>query len=78
MERIYLEVIQHNSQGAESRELTPYTNEETAIRKFHEAFSVVGAGPIFVSAVLHDKYHNILPGFQSFWEKKAEPESTEG
>ena len=74
MARLYLETITITSNDTEQRALTPYDNEETAIRKYHETFAGVGAGPKFISARLHDKYNNALPGYESFWEQSQASE----
>lgn len=71
--RYYVFSITITSSGAEDRKLTPYDNKDTAIRKYHEAFNAVGAGPSFVSCSILDRYMNILPGFREYWEKAEEP-----
>ena len=71
--RYYVETIKILSSGNEERNLTPYDNKDTAIRKFHEAFNVVGAGPTFVAAEVHDKYFNIVDGKRDYWEAGEEP-----
>ena len=54
-ERYYLVVVKVTSQGAEERTLTPYDNKDTALRKFHEAFEVIGGGPKYIAATIIEK-----------------------
>lgn len=53
--KYYLITIVTNSQGTETRNLTPYDNKETAMRKFHEAFNTIGAGSKEIYAELIEK-----------------------
>jgi len=76
-ERYYVEVIKITSSGAEERNLTPYDNKDTAIRKFHEAFNVIGGGPKFISAEVHDRYFNVVDGKRDYWEEAVKPEPEE-
>lgn len=54
-ERYYLVTIKVTSQGTEERNLTPYDDYNTALRKFHEAFNVIGGGPTYISALILDR-----------------------
>ena len=75
-ERYYLVVVKVTSQGAEERNLTPYDNYDTAVRKFHEAFNVIGGGPKYIAATILDK-----EGFnqlrREIWVQAEEPETEE-
>jgi len=53
--KYYLISIITNSQGTETRNLTPYDNKETALRKFHEAFGSIGGGSKEIYAELIEK-----------------------
>lgn len=53
--KYYLISIITNSQGTETRNLTPYSDKETAMRKFHEAFNTIGAGSKEIYAELIEK-----------------------
>lgn len=53
--KYYLITIITNSTETESRNLTPYDNKETALRKFHEAFNTIGAGSKEIYAELIEK-----------------------
>lgn len=50
--KYYLLTITITSQDTEDRKLTPYEDHNTALRKFHEAFNTIGAGPKKISAML--------------------------
>ena len=56
--RYYLLTITITSAGTENRNLTPYDNIDTALRKFHEAFNVIGGGPKKIVATLLDSNLN--------------------
>ena len=56
--KYYLITIITNSQETETRNLTPYDNKETALRKFHEAFNTIGAGSKEIYAELIEKNDN--------------------
>lgn len=71
-ERYYLVDVTITSSGAEQRNLTPYDSLETALRKFHQVFGSIGAGPLKISANLLD--NNLFPIKNEVWEKKPEPE----
>lgn len=73
--RYYLVVITTTSQDTEDRKLTAYDDLDTSIRKFHEAFSTVGAGPKKVMAFLFDSNGFTLK--QEIWEKESDSESSE-
>ena len=53
--KYYLITIITNSTDTESRNLTPYGDKETALRKFHEAFNSIGAGSKEIYAQLIEK-----------------------
>jgi hypothetical protein len=74
-ERYYLVDVTITSSGAEQRNLTPYDSLETALRKFHQAFGNIGAGPLKVSAIILD--NNLHPIKSEIWEKEVEPEPEE-
>lgn len=54
-ERYYLVVVKVLSSGTEERTLTPYDDENVALRKFHEAFNTIGGGPTYIAATILDK-----------------------
>ena len=54
-ERYYLLVVKVTSADAEERNLTPYDDYNTALRKFHEAFNVIGGGPKYIAATIIEK-----------------------
>lgn len=74
-ERYYLVVIKVTSQGAEERNLTPYDDYDTAVRKFHEAFNVIGGGPKYIGATILDRYMNERRA--EIWQEEVEPEQAE-
>ena len=53
--KYYLISIITNSSDTETRNLTPYDDKETALRKFHEAFNSIGAGSKEIYAELIEK-----------------------
>lgn len=57
--KYYLISIITNSTGTETRNLTPYDNKETALRKFHEAFNTIGAGSkeIYAELIERNEYN---------------------
>ena len=67
-ERYYVTVIKITSQGTEERSFTPYDDKDTAIRKFHEAFNVIGGGPKYIAAEVQDRYFNVVEGKKDFWQ----------
>ena len=71
-ERYYLVDVIINSTGTETRNLTPYDSLETALRKFHQIFGAIGAGPLKISATLLD--FNLYSIKSEVWEKEVEPE----
>ena len=71
--RYYLLTITIASTGTESRNLTPYDNIDTALRKFHEAFNGIGGGPKKIVATLLDSNLNEVK--HDLWEQ-PEPEPT--
>jgi hypothetical protein len=48
----YLVTLTTASSGTTNRTLTPYEDKNTALRKFHEAFNGIGAGPKRITAIL--------------------------
>lgn len=72
MEKKYYVVnVTTNSNGSETRELTPYTNEETALRKFYVPLGNIGGGPTKICVLLLDEYFEVLE--KKVWEH-VEPE----
>lgn len=74
-ERYYLVDVTITSSGAEQRNLTPYDSLETALRKFHQVFINIGAGPLKISATLLD--NNLYSIKSEVWEKEVESEPEE-
>lgn len=72
-ERVYLITIKVLSNGNEERAMTPYDDPDTAERKWHEAFNVIGGGPKFISAEVVDKYFNVVNGLNRVWMEKETP-----
>lgn len=50
----YVLSITVTSQGTEDRKFTPYTNKDTALRKFYEVFSGIGSGSKKITVLLLD------------------------
>lgn len=50
----YVLSITVTSQDTEDRKFTPYTNKDTALRKFYEAFGGIGGGPKKITVLLLD------------------------
>lgn len=75
-ERYYLVVVKVASGGTEDRQLTPYDDYNTALRKFHEAFNSIGAGPKYIAATILEK--NMFAQIKCEVWKEAEPEPNEG
>ena len=74
--RWYVLKIVVNSSGTEERSLTPYDDKDTAIRKWHEIFNVIGGGPKFVSGTILDRYMNKDEKHTDWWQEE-EPEPNE-
>lgn len=74
MFQYYLITVIVNSKDTEARNLTPYNDYDTAIRKFHEAFETVGAGSKKISAVLLD--NNLNPIKHEVWTLTETPTET--
>lgn len=68
--RVYLLTIKTLSSGNEERNLTPYDDPDVALRKFHEAFNVIGGGPTYISAAILDRNLNTLKG--EVWKEETE------
>lgn len=75
-ERFYVVEVTTNSTGAETRKLTPYDNNETALRKFYEPLGSIGAGPIKICVGLYDE--NLTEIKREVWVQAVEetPEET--
>lgn len=50
----YVLSITVTSQGTEDRKFTPYSNKDTALRKFYEVFSGIGGGSKKITVLLLD------------------------
>ncbi len=48
----YLVVVKTLSGGTDEKTITSYENDETLLRKFHEAFNVIGGGPTKIRAMI--------------------------
>ena len=48
----YLVVIKKLSNDGIERTITQYDNKDTAVRKYHEAFNVIGGGPKRITSML--------------------------
>lgn len=64
--RFYVVSVITNSNGTESRNITPYTNEETALRKFYEPLGNIGGGPTKICVLLLDAYFTQIK--KEVWE----------
>ena len=71
-ERYYVISVTTTSSGAENREITYYTDKETALRKFFAPLGNIGGGPTRICVLLLDKYFNYIK--REVWEHE-EPES---
>lgn len=71
-ERFYLVEVTTTSQGTEDRHFTPYDSYETALRKFYEVFTKVGAGPQKICATILNS--DLFEIKYDKWEKPNEPE----
>jgi hypothetical protein len=58
----YVVVIKELSNGSLDRSITPYADNDTALRKFHEAFNTIGGGPKRISSVLMQDAVNLVNG----------------
>lgn len=70
--RFYVLSVTISSGGSENRALTPYENEDTALRKFFEVFQGIGGGPKKIQALLLDE--NLYTIKAERWEKEEEGE----
>lgn len=59
-ERYYVVYVTTTSSGTEERKLEPYTDLETAQRKFFAPLGSIGAGPLKICVLLLDKYLNVI------------------
>lgn len=73
--RYYLLTITIASTGTENRNLTPYDNIDTALRKFHEAFNGIGGGPKKIVSALLDSNLNVIK--HDLWEQPEEEPAPE-
>ena len=67
--RVYLITIKTLSSGNEERNMTPYDDPDAALRKFHEAFNVIGGGPTHIAAAILDNNMNELKA--EVWDAPA-------
>lgn len=74
--RYYVLKIVVTSSGKEERSLDPYDDLDTAKRKWHECFNVIGGGPKLISAEVLDRWLNVIPNYRETWEE-AQPEPNE-
>ncbi len=74
-ERFYVVEVTTNSTGAETRKLTPYDNNETALRKFFEPLGGIGAGALKICVSLLDE--NLTEIKREVWVKAVEETPTE-
>ena len=75
-ERYYLVVVKVTSNGSEERNLTPYDDYNTALRKFHEAFNVIGGGPKYIAVTILEK--SMFSEVKcEVWREAVEPEPVE-
>lgn len=70
-ERWYVLVVKITSQDTEDRSFTPYTNKETAYRKYFEAMTGIGAGSKKITACLMDNDLNTIK--REMWIQAKEP-----
>ena len=75
-ERYYLITVTVASGGTENRVMTPYDDKDTALRKFHEAFNSIGAGPQYIAATILAK-SQFAPIKTEVWQQEVEPEPNE-
>lgn len=75
-ERYYLITVTVASGGGENRVMTPYDDKDTALRKFHEAFNSIGAGPQYIAATILEK-SQFAPIKTEVWKLELEPETNE-
>lgn len=73
--RYYVVNVTTNSNGSETRELIPYTDEETALRKFYAPLGNIGSGPIKICVLLLDEYFEVIE--KKVWEH-VEPDIISG
>lgn len=65
--KYYVIDVTTNSNGTETRNLKPYTSEETALRKFYEPLGSIGAGPTRICVLLLDEYFEVIK--KEVWEQ---------
>lgn len=66
MKKYYVVEVTTTSNGSENRSISPYDNEETALRKFYAPLGNIGAGPIKICVLLLDEYFEVLE--KKVWE----------
>lgn len=74
MARHYVLRATITSKGTEEREFTPYDNEDTALRKYYEAFKTIGGGPKQIIVVLLDEWLNTIK--KEVWIDEEDHEET--
>ena len=75
-ERYYLVTVTVASNGGENRVMTPYDDKNVALRKFHEAFDSIGAGPKYIAATILEK-SQFASIKSEVWRLELEPETNE-
>lgn len=76
--RWYVFSVKILSNGNEDRNLTPYDDHDTAIRKYHECFNTIGGGPKYIAATILDRYMNQDRSHTEVWQlPEPEPEPSE-
>jgi len=78
----YVIIIKELSSGSIEKSITSYDNKDTALRKFHEAFNVIGGGPkritsILMEDVITQRYDTLTPNVESIEENLITTYSTE-
>lgn len=69
----YVLSITVTSQGTEDRKFVPYTNKDTALRKFYEVFGGIGSGSKKITVLLLDSDLNRIKREQwTFEESEVE------
>ena len=68
-EKYYVVEVTIGSTGTETRNFTPYTNKETALRKFYAPLGSIGAGPSRISVLLLNAYLDVVK--KETWEQEV-------
>ena len=67
----YVVTIKKLSNDSIDRAITPYDDKATALRKYHEAFNVIGGGPKRITAmIIEDSVSN---NYGSSFNENGEP-----